>query len=181
MLGYFLIDHRQLSAVDRERLELALRPLLAHLLDEPKTFIHFEYTPGNLHLLDNRVIAMDFEQSTMGPAAFDLATLLYNPEANLGKDDIQQLLAYYHEILPVSEPSPLMVHQSTLEAATIMKMLFYAGAAANFYRKFEDGARLSAMEWYLRTTETLLAEHIEYLELAQLLRQYWKGQTHLPV
>lgn len=175
------LDHRQLSAVDRERLELALRPLLAHLLDEPKTFIHFEYTPGNLHLLDNRVIAMDFEQSTMGPAAFDLATLLYNPEANLGKDDIQQLLAYYHEILPVSEPSPLMVHQSTLEAATIMKMLFYAGAAANFYRKFEDGARLSAMEWYLRTTETLLAEHIEYLELAQLLRQYWKGQTHLPV
>jgi len=75
------LDRRQLSAAERGRLADALHPLIVLLQEEQKTFIHFEYTPGNLHLVNGRAMALDFEQSTLGPAAFDLATLLYSPEA----------------------------------------------------------------------------------------------------
>ena len=62
-----------------------------------------------------------------------------------------------------------------LEAAAIFKALVYAGAAANFYRKFEDGARLAAMEWYLRTADTLLARNPDYSELHQALQALLAG------
>lgn len=175
------LDRRQLSPSERGRLEMALRPIIATLLEEPKTFIHFEFTPGNLQLIDNRVVAVDYEQSTMGPAAVDLATLLYAPEANLSDAEVQGLLEYYHELLPSTVPSSLAVRQEVLEAAAIMKMFFYAGSAANFYRKFEDGRRLAAMEWYLQTAERLLLRTPEYQDLTQTLRHCWTGQTHLQV
>lgn len=174
------LEGRQLTAGERGRLDVALRPLIVPLLDEPKTFIHFEYTPGNLHLAGGRVVAVDFEQSTMGPAAFDLATLLYSPEADLRDEEIDGLLKFFSELLPATSSS-FRVHQETLEAAAIFKLLFYAGSAANFYRKFEEGSRLSAMEWYLHTAERLLAHSPDYDDLAHTLRQCWHGQRHLPV
>jgi hypothetical protein len=175
------LERRQLSATERGRLEIALRPLITRLLDVPKTFIHFEYTPGNLHLADGKAIAVDFEQSTMGPGAFDLATLLYSPEADLSREDVASLLALYHDLLPTDAPVAFEIHPDILTAAAIIKMLFYAGSAANFYRKFEESGRLTAMEWYLRTADQLLLSNPEYFELAQILRRCWHGQTHLPV
>ncbi|HEY3378571.1 MAG TPA: phosphotransferase, partial [Armatimonadota bacterium] len=175
------LDRRQLSSAERGRLEVALRPLVTLLMNEPRTFIHFEYTPGNLHLTEQRAVAVDFEQATMGPAAFDVATLLYSPEADLTAEEIEALLAFYHELLPASTPTALVVSPEALEAAAIMKLLFYAGSAANFYRKFEEGARLAAMEWYLRTADALLSRNPEYRELSTALRLCWRGQTHLPV
>ena len=168
------LDRRRLSSSERGRLEAALRPLVGVLLDEPKTFIHFEYTPGNLQINDGRVLAVDFEQSTMGPAAFDLATLLYTPEAELTDAEVGELLAFYHELLPAAAPATLTVRREALEAAAIMKLLFYAGSAANFYRKFEETNRLSLMEWYLRTADRLLLHTSAYHELAETLRRCWQ-------
>jgi len=170
------LDRRRLSSAERNRLEASLRPLVNVLLEEPKTFIHFEYTPGNLHLVDNQVRAVDFEQSTMGPAAFDLATLLYAPEVNLTDAEVGELLAFYHELLPTATPAALVVRPEALEAAAIMKSLFYAGSAANFYRKFEETYRITLMEWYLRTADRLLLHNPAYHDLAAALRHCW--QTH---
>ena len=175
------LEGRQLALVERAQLDMALRPLVARLLDEPKTFIHFEFTPGNLLLVNDRAIAMDFEQATIGPAAFDLATLLYSPDANLREEEIVELLAFYHELLPPDAGQALLVRPRSLRTAAIIKLFFYAGSAANFYRKFEEGGRLSAMEWYLRTADTLLAREPDFNDLADFLRRYWHGQTHLPV
>jgi len=91
------------------------------------------------------------------------------------------MLSYYHDSLPTDISSALLAHPSTLETAAIMKLFFYAGSAANFYRKFEEGSRLSAMEWYLRTADRLLLRNPDYHELADVLRRCWQGQTHLAV
>ncbi len=40
------LQRRHLSTSERGKLEVALHPLITRLLEEPKTFIHFEYTPG---------------------------------------------------------------------------------------------------------------------------------------
>ena len=48
-------------------------------------------------------------------------------------------------------------------------MLFYAGSAANFYRKFEEGRRLLAMDWYLHTVARLLETLPAYRDLRVLL------------
>ncbi|HEY3376933.1 MAG TPA: phosphotransferase, partial [Armatimonadota bacterium] len=175
------LERRQLSNADRGRLEVALRPLIAAMQDVPKTFIHFEYTPSNLQVLDGRIAAIDFEQSTLGPAAVDLATLLYTPEANLSDDDIDELVDFYHDLLPPSALPALTIDRETLHTAAILKMLFYAGSAANFYRKFEEGYRLTAMEWYLQTADRLLTRYADYSDLGDVLTRSWSGQQHLEV
>ncbi|MHB9108754.1 MAG: phosphotransferase [Armatimonadota bacterium] len=168
------LDRKRLSTADRGQLATALRPVINRLLDEPKTFIHFEYTPNNLQIADGRVVAIDFEQATMGPAAFDLATLLYTPEVDPSDEEVAELLAAYHELLPASAPPALTISPPALEAAAIMKLLFYAGAAANFYRKFEERHRLDAMDWYLRTADRLLLHNGDYYPLAETLRRCWR-------
>jgi len=173
------LDRKRLSPAERGQLAVALRPIINRLLDEPKTFIHFEYTPNNLLMTDGRATAIDFEQATMGPAAFDLATLLYTPEADLSDDEVAQLLAAYHELLPAAAPPALTVAPDALEAAAIMKLLFYAGAAANFYRKFEEGARLDAMDWYLRTADRLLLHKNDNYNLAEIVRRCWEERASL--
>ncbi len=162
------LQRRRLSHTERGRLEMALRPITALLLAEPRTFIHFEFTPGNLLVRHEDVTAVDFEQSTMGPAAFDMATLCYAPEANLGDADITELRDYYHELLP-SNAAALTMRPEAMDAAAIVKMLFYAGSAANFYRKFEEGRRLLAMDWYLHTVARLLETLPAYRDLRVLL------------
>lgn len=166
------LERRQLNAVERGRLEVALHPLLAVLLAEPRTFIHFEFTPGNLLVRETDIIAVDFEQATIGPAAFDLATLLYAPEAGRHGDDIETLIAYYHELLPADDAAGLAIHRPALEAAAIIKSLFYAGSAANFYRKFDEKDRLDALVWYVSTAERLLARTPAYADLAAFIADH---------
>jgi Ser/Thr protein kinase RdoA (MazF antagonist) len=170
------LRRRQLTATERDRLEMALRPITATVLEAPKTFIHFECTPGNVQVGDDREIALDFEQSTLGPAAFDVASLLYSPEADCSEAELDSLLAFYHDQLPGDDQGYLTVQPEVLNAAAILKMVFYAGSAANFYRKFEDGARLDAMEWYLRTAERLLAAHPASADLTELLGSCWPAE-----
>jgi aminoglycoside/choline kinase family phosphotransferase len=181
-LGRILaLDGRSLTNAMRGQLETALRPLIQPLLDAPKTFIHFEYTPGNLQYVDGKVIALDFEQATMGPAAYDLATLLYAPEANLTPEQVADLAEYYHDQLPAAMPAALVAPSATLDAAAAVKMLVYAGAAANFYRKYDESERLSAMDWYLTAAERILARNPDCGDLAQMVHGCWRGQTHLLV
>ncbi len=175
------LEKRTLTGAEKTQLETALQPVIKVLQAEPKIFIHFEYTPGNLQYIGQRTVAIDFEQATMGPAAFDLASLLYAPESNMSEKQINELLVSYHEMLPANLPDGFNVSEATLEAAALIKLFFYAGSAANFYRKFEDGARLEAMEWYLQTAEKILAHYPEYTELARALRTCWTGQRHLAV
>ncbi|OPZ86865.1 MAG: Phosphotransferase enzyme family protein [bacterium ADurb.Bin429] len=167
------LRHAQLSAAQLGRLELALHPVVGAVLESPKTFIHFECTPGNIQMAENRVTAVDFEQSTLGPTAFDLASLLFSPEADLADGDVESLLGLYHDQLPGEGQPLLAVTPGALEAAAILKMVFYAGSAANFYRKFEDRARVDAMEWYLATAERLLARRHDAGELTDLLGACW--------
>lgn len=179
-LGRILaLQRRHLAKNERGKLEVALHPLITRLLEEPKTFIHFEYTPRNLQLCGDRIIAMDFEQATLGPAAFDLATLFYGPEADLTYAEIEQLLAFYHELLPAAAPATFKVGIESLETAAIMKLLFYAGSAANFYRKFEEDERLLALKWYLQNAERLIMRYRPYHELAEVLHRCWDGQMQL--
>jgi phospho-N-acetylmuramoyl-pentapeptide-transferase len=170
------LKRRQLTAGERGRLEAALRPAISAVLDAPKAFIHFEFTPGNLQMVDSHVLAVDFEQSTLGPAAFDVASLLFAPEADLSDTEISGLLDEYHDLLPTDAHALLAVPPATLEAAAILKTIFYAGSAANFYRKYEASARLDAMEWYLRTAERLIPRLPDAADMAALLEAGWPSE-----
>jgi len=158
------------TSSDWEDIEPAYRPVVDVLTAQPKTFIHFEFTPHNLLLYRGAVVAVDFEQATLGPPEFDLVTLLKCPENELSPQAIEQLINYY--VSSVQELEELAVGPSVHEVfdyANLFKSMFYAGAAANFYRKFGDSVHLARRDWYLRDCDQILARHERLAPLRELL------------
>jgi aminoglycoside/choline kinase family phosphotransferase len=148
----------------------AARPLVDFLVGQPKTFIHFEFHPQNLLVHREQVHAVDFEQSTLGPPEFDLASLLKCPENDLAPEPIADLIEYY--AARVHEVEGLTVTPTAHEVfdyANLFKSMFYAGAAANFHRKFGDPEHLRRRDWYLRDFDRVAARHPALARLRRLL------------
>ena len=154
-------DESSAASVDLKRLEQVTSPLITTLLSAKSGFIHFEFVPKNLVINEKtkEVSIIDFEQATIGPYAFDLATLLYNPIVKLNHKEIAEYLAVYNEkIRAGNTDTNATIGENELLVAAIFKLIIYSGSAANFYRKFDDEERLKDAAWYIRSAIKLLQD-----------------------
>ncbi len=143
-----------------------LAEIAATLATQPKTFIHFELTPHHLALRGERdallFIAFDFEQATIGPPEFDLVTLLRSPEVGAAlrgrpyEPELERLAQCYRRLMAehvgADSCPPLPPSAPTAaDYAALFKGLVYAGAAANFARRFvpTSSGWLARLRWYL--------------------------------
>jgi len=150
------------------------------LATQPRTFIHFELTPHHLALRGDGFVAFDFEQATIGPPEFDLVTLLRSPDADLSEPDIERLLQRYRAAMSELETDPLPPSAPVAaDYAALLKDLFYAGAAANFARKFADDAWVARLRWHLDDWQAVASRHADLAELGQLLStrlaRFWRA------
>jgi phospho-N-acetylmuramoyl-pentapeptide-transferase len=153
-----------------EIVRLQFEPVAALLAGLAETFIHFEYTPHHLLLSDECLTAFDFEQATLGPLEFDLAALLRCPESELPPEAAARLLGHYAtRTRELGQPALAPTSDRALDYASFFKGLFYAGAAANFHRKFGGEFHLQRLGWYLRDLEEILSRHPPLGPLRRLL------------
>ncbi len=85
------------SAVQRE--ELAGRPaflgLAKFLAKQPGCLIHRDFQSQNIIIWDEQAYLIDFQGIRPGLAAYDLASLLYDPYVSLREEERIELLEYY--------------------------------------------------------------------------------------
>jgi N-acetylmuramate 1-kinase len=65
-----------LSAAERTALLARLEPLVAPFRDGPFALSHRDYMAWNVHVLDDELVLIDFQDALVAPDAFDLAQLL---------------------------------------------------------------------------------------------------------
>jgi aminoglycoside/choline kinase family phosphotransferase len=65
------------------------------LAAEPRVFTHRDYHARNLMLHKGRLVMIDFQDARMGPAQYDLASLLYDSYVSLPEPLIDSLAARY--------------------------------------------------------------------------------------
>jgi N-acetylmuramate 1-kinase len=65
------------------------------LAREPRVFTHRDYHSRNLILKNDRFYMIDFQDARMGPAQYDLASLLRDSYVSLPEDLTQELVAQY--------------------------------------------------------------------------------------
>ncbi|NIM05755.1 MAG: phosphotransferase [Armatimonadetes bacterium] len=147
------------------------QPVARLLASRPKTFIHFEFTPQHILLDESKLTIFDFEQGTVGPAEFDLACLIYSPEADLPEESVQILVDIYEE------KAGNRLDPRALDYASLAKSLTYAGAALNFYNKFGGQYHFQRLEWYIRHCLSVLGRHAPLSPLRRLLAP-WLEQAH---
>jgi len=65
----------------------------------PKVYIHRDFQSENVMITSKSIRLVDFQGSRLGPAEYDVASLLYDPYVKLlTPERVHALLAYYHKI-----------------------------------------------------------------------------------
>lgn len=92
----YLVRHRGLDlGARRAALDAALGRVSAELAALPRVFVHRDYHARNLMVTDGRLRVIDFQDARMGPAEYDLASLLRDSYVTLGDDEREGLLDHY--------------------------------------------------------------------------------------
>jgi len=88
---------RALPDADRHVIRSEMRKIAALLAAEPRVFTHRDYHSRNLMVLEERIRVLDFQDALMGPATYDLASLLRDSYLSLDEELIEELLVRYLE------------------------------------------------------------------------------------
>lgn len=98
----FCIEHfyetylkRQLSSSDRKVMQDGFGEICSVLAAEPTVLTHRDFHSRNVMVSDDRFVMIDFQDARMGPAQYDLASLLKDSYYQLEEEQVQRLLDYY--------------------------------------------------------------------------------------
>ena len=93
----FLIAHRgiALTTAARSALTRAFHELSTTLADEPSVLCHRDFHSRNLMLHAGRLHVIDFQDARMGPATYDLASLLRDSYVDLDPTLVDHLIDHY--------------------------------------------------------------------------------------
>jgi N-acetylmuramate 1-kinase len=99
--GYFL-EHLvegwaqiELSEAARSTLEVEGEQMAKLLTVEPRRLIHRDFQSQNILIREEEAYLIDFQGMRPGHAAYDVASLLYDPYVKLSREQRQTLLDYY--------------------------------------------------------------------------------------
>jgi len=76
------------------------------LAAEPRVFAHRDYHSRNLILHQGRLVMIDFQDARMGPAQYDLASLLRDSYVTVPHDFLDKFLAEYFAAVPTLGQDP---------------------------------------------------------------------------
>lgn len=90
-------------------LQQEFHQLAQTLAAEPVVFMHRDFQSQNLHLKDDRLLAIDFQTATQGPPHYDLVSLLKDAYFVLSQSERDLLIRYYLDVCgelgsPVKKP-----------------------------------------------------------------------------
>lgn len=114
---------------------------------EPLVFCHRDYHSRNLFLKNDQLFMIDFQDARLGPAGYDLASLLYDPYFPLDSSFRSQLVAEYQK-----RSSQAL---KDLELIAYQRVFKAAGSFASFYTRFQKDLHLQYLEPALLTLKTM--------------------------
>ncbi len=126
----FAAPRVRLTVRQRSTLTEEFSLLARTLLAQPPVLIHRDLQSSNVLLNKTRLVLIDYQGMRLGAAAYDLASLLYDPYVDLPDALRLQLLEYYNR---------------KTSGAPIPNRIFYAGAAQRLIQALGAYGRLGKM------------------------------------
>lgn len=94
----------------------------------PQVCIHRDFQSENILISNNSIKFVDFQGARLGPAEYDLCSLLYDPYISIINNSLRKKLIDYY----ISKTS-LIVDYSSIRICAIQRLMQALGAYANLY------------------------------------------------
>ena len=146
----YFIDHilrGRLHASEKEIAAVAaeLKSVSARLAASPQALIHRDWQSSNILFRGNQPVMIDYQGMRRGPAAYDLASLLCDPYADLADAQQQRLLRDYSDRHPqgaqIAAVFPAAAIQRLCQALGAYAVLSKKPGMAPFARHIPGAAR----------------------------------------
>lgn len=95
--GVVARNGKPMCADDYPIVQAECRKIAELIAGQPRVFTHRDYHSRNLMVDGTRLGVIDFQDALMGPAAYDLASLLRDAYIQLDEAVVDELVAYYLE------------------------------------------------------------------------------------
>ncbi|HXF40456.1 MAG TPA: phosphotransferase [Blastocatellia bacterium] len=138
-LGFFFANyfnrylHQRLEPAVASAVQADFKALCAELAKRPRVLAHRDYHARNLMMHSGEMFIIDHQDARMGPASYDLVSLVSDPYTTLAPDTIAELTDLFIEKKSVSRvPIPdLGAFRTEMELMTVQRMLKAVGTYAS--------------------------------------------------
>jgi len=138
-LGFFFANyfnrylHLRLEPSESNAVQEDFQVLCSELSSRPRVLTHRDYHARNLMMYRGAMWIIDHQDARMGPASYDVASLLSDPYTNLQSEVVEQLIEQFIAMkaksrLPLPETAAF---RSELDLMTVQRMLKAVGTYAS--------------------------------------------------
>jgi aminoglycoside/choline kinase family phosphotransferase len=138
-LGFFFANYFnkylqvKLDPATANAVQSDFKTLCVDLAARPRVLTHRDYHARNLMMHDDKMFIIDYQDARMGPASYDVASLLSDPYTTLARDVVLDLIEEFIEAkskskLPLPDVDEFRVE---LELMTVQRMLKAMGTYAS--------------------------------------------------
>lgn len=93
------VAHYALSAAEQAEFEVDINALSAFLASDSQYFVHRDFHSRNIMIHENNVAVIDFQDARLGPASYDLVSLVFDSYVPLAPSVRLELLEQGFEII----------------------------------------------------------------------------------
>jgi aminoglycoside/choline kinase family phosphotransferase len=177
---YELHLNRKISAGDRTTIQNCFTEICGALAAEPVVFTHRDYHSRNLMVTPgenggDRFVMIDFQDARMGPAQYDLASLLRDSYYQLEETQIQTLLDYYIARVQAlrGDVIPRAHFQRMFDLMCVQRNFKAIGSFASFQNKRGISTYLKYIGNTFENIRRVLLRYPEYSRLREVLFHYY--------
>jgi len=169
-----------MSAIFSKALEVEFTEICRRLSSLPRVICHRDFHSRNVMIKHGRIQIIDFQDARMGPAVYDLVSLLLDSYVELNEETIQILMKRYRESFThwAQITKDAETFQKEFDLQAIQRCLKACGSFASFFNTRADSRYLKHIPKTLEIVESKLKNFSDFPRLTELMamtRPHWQG------
>lgn len=163
----------RLSAEDERALDAEWRRVARRLAERMETLAHRDFHSRNIMLKGERLVWIDYQDARMGRRLYDLASLLYDPYVELGREARVALADYYYRKVSDKGAAPWGRDEFALLLDFSAAQRIYKALGTYGYQSSVMGSRI--YEEYIPRASRTLMEILEKVPALAPLHRLLRG------
>lgn len=167
---------RDISAADRKLIHDGFSEICTKLANEPTVLTHRDFHSRNIMVpSDDRLVMIDFQDARMGPAQYDLASLLKDSYYQLEEKQIERLIDYYIARWEANSGGRLDRQHFTFifDMMSVQRNYKAIGSFASFLNRRGNATYLKYIGNTFENIRRTLFKYPQYAKLRETLFHYY--------